>query len=144
MKYLGIDYGTKRIGVAVSDDLGKIAFPKEIILNDAQHYEYLLKIIRNNKIETIVLGESVHLDGSHNKLQRQIDTLKGKLEKEINLDIFYEKEWLSSVAAESHLYTKGNIANEKWSGNLNKKRRELADDKAAAVILQRFLDRIKK
>ena len=50
MKFLGIDYGTKRIGLAVSDENGTLAFPKEIVLNDADTLKRLGEIIEQEKI----------------------------------------------------------------------------------------------
>lgn len=141
MKYLGIDYGTKRIGIAISDDAGMIAFPREIIENTKEALEKIITIISQENINAVVIGESVRLDGRHNQIQKSIDSLKQKISDTMEIPVFLEKEWMSSVAADSHLYSKGNIANERWSGSLNDKRRASTDDKAAAVILQRFLDR---
>lgn len=141
MKYLGIDYGTRRIGLALSDDLGTIAFPKEILQNNESYYDYLLSCIKKERVKGVVIGESVQLDGSHNSLQKHIIVLQRRLITDTGLPVLLEKEWLSSVAADSHLYSKGNIANERWTGGQNKERRTSSDDKAAAVILQRYLDK---
>jgi len=141
MKYLGIDYGTKKIGIAVSDDRGALAFPKTIIPNDNMALAGIGEIIKNEGIEKIIIGESVQMDGSHNDLQKNIEKFSSALVSETGLEVDMEKEWLSSVAARSHLYGKGNIANEQWSASANKKRREAVDAGAAAIILQRYLDR---
>jgi len=141
MKYLGIDYGTKKIGIAVSDDSGMIASPRTILRNERGVILTIAELCHQEEIEEIVVGESVDLDGSHNLLMQDIEKFNTRLEKHTGLPIQMEKEWLSSVAARGHLYTKGNIANERWTGSQNKKRREDIDDNAATVILQRYLDK---
>ena len=50
MKFLGIDYGTKRIGVAISDEEGILAFPKEIVLNDSSSFKRIGEIIKAENI----------------------------------------------------------------------------------------------
>ena len=67
-RFLGIDYGTKRIGVAVSDESGTLAFPKEIIENDALTFKRLGEIITENNVSEIVVGESVDFSGRLNVL----------------------------------------------------------------------------
>ncbi len=141
MKYLGIDYGTKKIGLAVSDDLGNIAFPKKIISSDKDSITEIINLISDEKITGIVIGKSVDLDGADNRIQKDIESFSKKLESKTDIKIEMENEWMSSVAARSHLYGKGNIANEQWSGKQNKKRREAVDAGAAAIILQRYLDK---
>ncbi len=141
MKYLGIDYGTKKIGMAVSDERGKIAFPKGIIKNDGTLFEEIARIINDEGIEKIVIGKSLNLSGSENVLQKDIRSFIKKLRTFFDGEIIEQDERMSSLAAKSHLYGKGHIAQERWSGKLNKKRREAVDAGAAAVILQRYLDR---
>ena len=58
MRFLGIDYGTKRIGLAISDDNGQIAFPKEIVLNDSNTFKKIGEIIKKEKIDEIPDEES--------------------------------------------------------------------------------------
>jgi len=143
MKYLGIDYGTKRIGLAVSNNEGTLAFPKETITNSQDLVQDILDIIEYESIERIVIGKSLDPWGSENLVQREIDSFIKKLSYDLNnIEILQQDERGSSVSAASHLYNKGNIANEKWTGRRNKKKREHNDAHAAVVILQRYLDRI--
>ncbi len=143
MKYLGIDYGTKKIGLAVSDQEGKIAFPKKLIKNDQDCIQKLTQYIKDEAIDAIVIGKSLSLSGELNKVQRDIDRFKKKLKEIFDGEIFEEDERMTSVAAKTFLYGKGNIANEHWTGKQNKKRRDPVDPAAASIILQRFLDRKK-
>ncbi|MCA9353117.1 Holliday junction resolvase RuvX [Patescibacteria group bacterium] len=140
MKYLGIDYGTKRIGIAISNEEGTLAFPYGIFANTAQFVEELKKVVNEESVQSIVIGESLHLDGVENEIMSAINVFAEKLEKEFGLPVHFQEERLSSVAAKSHLYGKGNIANERWTGKGNQEKRTSADDSAAAIILQRYLD----
>jgi len=141
MKYLGIDYGTKKIGLAISDARGLIAFPKIIIPSNNTSIDEIAKMINDEGIEKIVIGYSVGMDGSENSVQKKIDVFQRTLAEKTGIIIDREKEWMSSVAPRSHLYGKGNIANEQWSEKQNTKRREDVDAGAAAIILQRYLDK---
>ncbi len=141
MKHLGIDYGTKKIGLAVSDERGKIAFPREIIPNNGDVFAYLLDFIDRESIEKIVIGKSLNQFGSENRLQKDINRFREKLSQFFHGEIIEQDERMSSVAARSHLYGKGNIANASWTGRENKKRRQQVDAGAAAIILQRYLDK---
>src|SRR3989338_1722735 len=65
MKILGIDYGTKRIGVAISDENNRLAFPKEIVPSDINTFKTLGEVIEREKIMEIVVGESVDFSGTY-------------------------------------------------------------------------------
>ena len=99
MRFLGIDYGTKRIGVAVSNDEAVLAFPKEIVPNDTDTFERLGKIIQAEKISEIVIGESVDFSGRLNVLSARIELFIKDLEKKFKLPIHKQKEFLTSVEA---------------------------------------------
>jgi putative Holliday junction resolvase len=142
MKYLGIDYGTKKIGLAVSDIFGNIAFPKDIIKNDDNSIDILMDIIRSENIEKIVVGKSLKMDGTENILQRDIEKFIKKISHLFDGDIVEQDERLSSFSARNHLYGKENSEKRRWTGRDNKKRRDPVDAGAAAIILQRYLDRI--
>ena len=60
MKYLCIDYGTKRVGIATSDDGGTMAFPLRVLLNSRSLVANVAKICRDEHINTIVMGESLN------------------------------------------------------------------------------------
>ena len=142
MKHLGIDYGTKRIGLAMSDNNGMLAFPKETINNSKDLIQNILDIIEYENIEKIVVGKSLDAWGYTNQVQRDIQSFIEKISYDLtDIEIVEQDERGSSVAAASHLYGKGNIANEKWTGKDNAKKREHNDANAATVILQRYLDR---
>ncbi len=123
MKYLGIDYGTKRIGIAVSDEGGSFAFPK-VVVDAAQVVETVTTLCKDEGISTIVIGESVASNGETNDLMKAVNTFKTKLAVATGLPIFFEREDYSSVEAHRYQTKAGS-----------------RDDSAAAIILQRYLDK---
>ena len=124
MKYLGIDFGSKRIGIAVSDDEGKMAFPYSVVSNDRNLLEEIEKIIKEEKIETIVIGESKDFKGEPNKIMAGINKFRRELEDKTKIKVFLEPEFMTSSQAE-HIQGKN----------------EMHDASAAAIILQSFLDK---
>lgn len=123
MKYLGIDYGTKQIGLALSDSEGKMAFPKETVLNNDQLLSFLQKYIKENKVEAVVMGASYGQNQEPNPIMKEIFELKKTIE-EMGTDVFLEREDFSSMHA-----------------GLLAENRENLDASAAAIILERFLAR---
>jgi putative Holliday junction resolvase len=144
MKLLGIDYGTKRIGVAISDEGGGLAFPKEIILNDSNSFSKLAEIILKENIVEIVVGESVDFSGRLNILSARIELFIKELEEKFKLPVHKQKEFLTSVEARKSGNTKKTLSPSQAHSKLKDKKRGRVDASAAALILQRYLDRIKK
>ncbi len=127
-KYVGIDYGTKRIGVAVSDDSGSMAFPKEVIQNTGM-VDVATAISRLcNEIGTVdvIIGESKNFKGEDNIVMKDVREFINHLESK-GLDVVYEPEIFSTMQAE----------------RLQGQRADI-DASAAAVILQSYLDRLKQ
>ncbi len=126
MKYLGIDYGTKRVGVAISDDDGSFAFPKAIF-ETGKSVEEITTLCAEENIGAIIIGESVATNGEPNELTQVVNAFKAKLSLATSLPIFFEREGFSTVEAHRYQVDAGK-----------------RDDSAAAIILQRFLDKQKK
>jgi len=124
MKYLGIDYGEKNVGIAVSDDSGKLAFAKTVLKNDKYLLENILKICNEEKIEAVVLGESFDFSGQPNLIMKDILIFKNKLEKISGLQVYLEPEFLTSAEAE------------RIQGKNDK-----IDASAAALILKSYLEK---
>ena len=118
MKCLGVDVGEERVGIAISDNGGSIAFPLEQVEQKAC-IERILKLVDEWDISTVVLGESVNLDGSDNPIMKNIheiaDTLRGQIQ------VVFEPEQFSTQAA--------------------KRLGKGSDAEAASIILQSYLDR---
>ena len=125
MKYMGLDYGTKRIGIAISDEEGQFAFPKSIIASDAHAVAIINQIAREEGVTGIVLGESLATNEEPNEIILQTLRFKEKLATATGITVFLEREGFSTVEAHRYQPKKGN-----------------RDDSAAAIILQRYLDRI--
>ncbi|MDQ5930949.1 MAG: putative pre6S rRNA nuclease [Patescibacteria group bacterium] len=126
MKYLGIDYGTKKSGIAVSDEEASFAFPKEIVSTDSL-IGYLTDFAKKEPIGGIVWGLSLASNGVENDITAQVQQLAKKIEIQTSTPTFFIREDFSSVEAHRYQTKKGD-----------------RDDSAAAIILQRFLDKHKK
>jgi len=123
MRFLGIDYGSKRVGVAVSDEGGRLAFPYDIFENGSKLTNKIKEVCAGEGISKIVVGQSLDYKMQPNEIMREIEKFKTDLGKEINLPIETEIEVLTSVQASRQ----GQIKN--------------LDASAAALILQSYLDR---
>jgi putative Holliday junction resolvase len=136
MKYLGIDYGAKRVGISISDDGGSLAFPYKIILNNLSLIDTIHNICGEEEISAIVLGESNDLSGKPNKIMGSIEEFKRNLEGELDLPIYFQKEFMTTIEARGRVGKEVNNAKK-----VIKEKQKEADASAAALILQRFLDK---
>ena len=127
MKYLGIDFGSKKVGFAQSDDEGRMAYPLMIAPNDAILLKDTLELIREMKFSIVVIGESVDGHGKPNAIAKEARKFGTMIENAVDVKIVFEKEWYSTVEARKQ---PGN------EGNHN------VDDQAAAIVLQRHLDKV--
>ncbi len=138
MRYLGLDLGSKTLGIAVSDKTGMIASSVKTIRHN-EEYEKLLNIIcdivKEMNIEAIVLGFPKNMDNSIGiKGQLSLD-FKEKLAQVVSVPIFLQDERLTTKTATDMLID-GNIS--------RKKRKKIVDSVAATIILQTFLDKENK
>lgn len=127
MKYLGIDFGSKKVGFAQSDDEGRMAYPLMIAPNDASLFKDTLELIREMKFGGVVIGESVDAKGKPNPIAKEARAFASKVEDSVDVKIVFEKEWYSTIEAR------------KQPGNEDNHN---VDDQAAAIVLQRYLDKI--
>ena len=127
MKYLGIDFGSKKVGYAQSDDEGRMAYPLMISPNDNMLLKDTLELIREMKFSTVVIGESVDSKGKPNPIAKEARKFGAQIESAMDVTVAFEKEWYSTVEARKQ---PGN------EGNHN------VDDQAAAIVLQRYLDKV--
>ncbi|MBP6883968.1 MAG: Holliday junction resolvase RuvX [Candidatus Pacebacteria bacterium] len=143
-RWMGIDFGMKRIGVAISDEGGTLAFPKEIVLNDAKTFEKIGEIIKTENITEIVVGESVDFSGRLNVLSARIEIFITDLVEKFGLPIHKQKEFLTSVEARKQGGAKRDLSPSQAHSKLKDKKRGRVDAGAAALILQRYLDKVNK
>jgi putative Holliday junction resolvase len=121
--YLGIDYGSKRVGIALSDERGAIAFPKETLRNDSALVDSIVDLVREKNVSVIVIGESKDKDGKDNPIMAEARKFSLALENALSVDVVFEPEYYSSVEARRGAED------------------SFVDAKAAAVILNRHLER---
>ena len=138
MRYIGLDLGTKTLGVAVSDKLGIIAsFYKTYFFKD-EDYNSLVPVVKDlmNEFNTnkIVLGLPKNMNNTLGFASERSINFKELLEKELDVEVILEDERLSSVEANNALI---------GSDMSRKKRKGKVDSVAASIILQRYLDRSK-
>ncbi len=142
MKYLGIDYGAKKIGLALSDEDGRVAFPHDIILSDGFAPSVVADLVHKEGVGTIVIGESKNLQGSLNEVALSATGFAKDLKKFTDVKIYFEDERFTTAQARnlpSEGMARGDIANKGRVSTTNDK--AMADKHAAALILQSFLDK---
>ena len=127
MKYLGIDYGEKRVGVAFSDEGGSFAFPNEVIeeKNETRVFARLKEIIADREIATVVIGLPLNFNFQETPQTKIVKKFGELLKDELGVSVVFENEILTTKEAEK-------------SGATQKK---MIDASSAALILQSFLDR---
>ncbi len=132
MHCLGIDYGTKRVGLAHGDDIG-VATPLAALVDadPAVRWTKLGEIIRARRITDLVLGYPYNMDGSVGFKAKEVDAFAAKLKEQFGLPVHLVDETLTSYAAESSVPKKAR-REVRGSG--------LIDSRAACLILQDFLD----
>lgn len=137
MRYLGLDYGSKTLGISLSDETGTIASTLKIIRynNGEELLEELGKVVKEFKITEVVLGLPINMNGTSSVRAVETYDFKSKLEKELNLKVNLQDERLSTIEAQ-RLLISSNVRREN--------RKKVIDSMAATIILQTFLDKIKR
>ncbi len=133
-RILGIDYGTRRVGAAVSDPRRKIATPLEVYqrkdqAQDARHYR---RVVEENDVDLIVVGLPLHTSGQEGVSAKGARAFGGWLARETGLKVLYHDERFSTVDAEERLIA---------AGIKRQGRKERRDMLAAQILLQDYLDR---
>ncbi|MBL8158290.1 Holliday junction resolvase RuvX [bacterium] len=125
MRYLGLDYGAKRIGIAVSDVAGSFAFPRETIPNDYTAIDRLARLVKEEGVQEVVIGDARAVSGAENPITAESEKFAKMIEMHLRLPVHSVWEAWSSVEA-ARFAPKG---------------KEHDDSAAAAIILQRHLDK---
>ena len=135
MRILAIDHGTKRMGIAVSDELKMLAQPLEFIPAEpfTAFLERLKELIREKEVELILVGMSRNMDGSYGPAALKVREFIAVLNDVLAVPIKVWDERLTSVQANRYLI-EGNVRRDK--------RKEKVDQMAAAILLQSYLDAI--
>lgn len=119
---MGIDYGSKRVGIALSDSGGQMAFPHSVLVNDTQLLDAITTICNDKEVGAIVVGQSIDKDGNPNVIQSSVESLVQDLTLAVGVPIHLEPEQYTTQAAT------------RIQG-----RNEQTDAAAAALILEGFL-----
>lgn len=137
-KYLGIDYGKKRIGIAISDENKIISFPRDYILNEKRTLDIIYNIVCIENVERIIIGYPLTLQSEKTDVTEEVEKFRDKIDlllknRGLNIKIDYYDERLTSSIAQHNLFE---------TGKKKEKRKEkgLIDSLAAQIILQDYLD----
>ena len=133
MRTLGIDFGERRIGLAVSDEKGRLAVPLTTLdrRSDRQAIGALREIIRREQIERLVIGEPCDADGDPTALAARIRRFGERLAEKVDLEVIWTDESLTSVEAERLLRQQGVDL---------RRHKDRIDMLAAKILLQDVLD----
>ncbi len=135
MKYLGLDLGSRTLGVAVSDKTGLIASNYKVIRHNEEYDRLLnevLLLVKELEIEAIVLGFPKNMNNTIGPKGELSLNFKEELEKIVNIPVFLQDERLSTKSA-TDMLIQGNVS--------RKARKKVVDSVAATIILQTYLDR---
>ena len=140
-KYLALDYGEKRVGIAVSDESKKYSFARDYLINDNSFQEKLIHLITEEQISKIIIGYPLNFKSEKTIQTLKTEEFKSRLEKlltdkSITAEIIFFDEIFTSKLAENRIMN---------SGMKKKKRQEkgLVDSESAQIILQDYIDRTK-
>ena len=134
MRVLGVDFGERRIGLAVSDDDERLAIPLDVLTrsSDAQAVDAVLAVAGRERAEAIVVGEPLRLDGTAGDASLRARGFAAKLGRATALPIVLHDEALTSHEAAQRLYL---------AGASRRRRRDVVHSVAAQILLQDWLDR---
>lgn len=121
---MGIDYGTKRVGIALTDEAGMMGFPHGVMPNDGKLLRTLVNLIEQKKVGQIVIGNSINKEGKPNRVMDKVEELITDLTLAVGVPVHLEPEHYSTQAA---LRLQG--------------RNDATDAAAATLLLNSFLER---
>ena len=136
-KIVALDYGSKRVGVAISDPENKIAFALKTISTELV-LKYIIDLVAAEKTSLVVIGFPVNLDGSLNEISNEINVFINKLNQKIP-EIIIEKydERFTSVIAKKTILNSG-------IGKQKRQNKSLVDQVSATIILQSYIDSLQR
>jgi len=132
MRWLGIDYGDGRIGLAISDELACLAHPCYTLQNDARVFQEISRIVQRERIGGIVIGLPKNMDGTLGQSAAKAKVFGDELARVIPAaKIIFWDERLTTVEAQRALHAAGKNA---------KQSKKMIDQVAAQILLQSYLD----
>lgn len=137
-RILSIDYGSKRVGIAITDPLGIFAYPLKTINNDSKFWQEFLEIFNEFEVEKIILGYPLLKSGDKSKSTLLVENFQKELEKKLkDIPVELVDESYSSQKAVENIM-------ESVTSKKKRKDKSLIDKNAASVILQEYLTSIGK
>ena len=135
-KILAIDYGTKKVGVAISDESRKIAFSLKTVLN-SQIFPFLSELMSQETISTIVIGNPVKLNSNENKLSNDVNIFINKLNQKFSeiVTLKFDERFTSVIAKKTIL--------ESGISKMKRRNKILVDKISATIILQDYISSLK-
>ena len=134
MRYLAIDYGLKRTGLAVCDGDETIVSPLSVIEGSKDLVSDILKIIEKESIEAVVIGLPYNMNGTLGDQAKKVQSFAEQLNRQVEMDVYFQDERLSSFAASEKLQQRPLTF---------KRKKKKLDALAAAQILEMFLEQKK-
>lgn len=132
MRYLAIDYGVKRTGLAICDAAETIATPVSVITGQGGLIAKIIEVIEDEKIEAVVLGLPLNMDGTDSSQTKKVRGFGEQLAANKEIPLHFQDERLTSFEAEQKLA---------GLGITRKKKKKHLDAIAAAAILQAYIDK---
>ena len=123
MRYLGIDFGSKRVGIALSDESNTFAFPLMVLANSDTLLDDVIKVCRDNTVGEIVVGESKDFAQQENMIMKVVKPFVAALHEKLGIPVRLHPEFMTSLEAKQ-LQGKN----------------DMLDASAAAIILKSYLD----
>jgi len=137
MRLLGIDYGTKRTGIALSDEGARVAFP-HIILNTRKNLlEEITTIVREHGVQKIVIGESKDFSMKDNLIMHDVKELQQDLENELKISVELHPEFMTSTQVTNTHF--GAVRKDTREGDKERRVHNI-DARAASIMLQSYID----
>lgn len=133
MRYLGVDYGERKVGLALSDEAGTMGFPHAIVPNTQRLLDDVLVLLGENGVGAVVIGDSCDFNGAENPIMRGARAFGDALAERAGVPVYYESEMFTSAEARR--------LPEKQVKSRAPKVRCNVDASAAALILTSFLSR---
>lgn len=133
MRYLGVDYGSSKIGLALSDEEGTMGFPHSIVMNTPRLVDNICALVAKENIGAVVIGKSRSLEGGENPIAKDARAFGEQLTERAGVPVFFESEVFTSAEARR--------APEKEEKTRAPKKRINVDASAAALILTSYLSR---
>lgn len=131
MRILGIDYGEKRIGLALTDEFSIIAHPIEPVARDGTELKEINRLVEQNKVAKIIVGLPLNLDGTAGIAAGKVQEFAEKLKEEVKLPVEFWDERMTTKEVEKMLI-EFDIS--------RKKRRDIRDSLCACVVLRTYLE----